>query len=114
MSFDRSNLNTDCYAVIFSYQRSNDLEGYLEMDDATLEEVKAIDGYLGHEVTGDGSEHAIFISYWKDRESIDHWRKNGLHKKAKAKGKTQWYKWYHSIICKVETSNFSQRSQEEK
>ena len=104
---NRENLEAPYYAVIFSYQRSNNLEGYQEMDDATLDLVKTMPGFLGHEVTGNSSEHAIFISYWKDMASIEHWKKNDLHKRAKEKGKTQWYQWYHSQICKVERSSFS-------
>ncbi len=76
------------------------------MDNAALELAQTMPGYLGHEVTGDGNEHSIFISYWKDMPAIENWKKNGLHKRAKAKGKSQWYKWYHYQICKVEQAIF--------
>ena len=104
---DRTKLQTPYYAVIFSYQRSDDLEGYQEMDQITLQLAQSIKGYLGYEVTGDGKEHAIFISYWKDMESIEKWRKNDIHNQAKQKGKTQWYNWYHSQICRVEHSGYN-------
>lgn len=100
-------LQAPYYAVIFSYQRSQDLGGYREMDDKTIELAKTMPGYLGHEFAGDGAVHAIFISYWKDMDSINHWKKNTVHKAAKAKGKTQWYQWYHSQITKVEHNAFN-------
>tara|TARA_Y100000996_G_scaffold404894_1_gene379467 strand:+ start:996 stop:1325 length:330 start_codon:yes stop_codon:yes gene_type:complete len=78
------------YAVIFSYQLSNDLEGYVYMDQKTIDAVVDIPGYLGYDKFGDGNEN-IFISYWEDLESIDIWRKNFLHIEAKKYGK-QWYK----------------------
>ena len=79
-----------CYAVIFSYQLSNDLEGYADMDQKTIDAVVDIPGYLGYDKFGDGNENT-FISYWKDLECIDIWRKNFLHIEAKKHGK-QWYK----------------------
>lgn len=100
-------LDLPCYAVIFSYQRSTNLEGYQEMDNLTLDLAKQSPGFLGYEVTGNGAEHAIFISYWQNMESIDIWRKNPIHIEAKKKGINQWYNWFHSMICKVEHANFS-------
>lgn len=99
---DRKKLPVHCYAVIFSYIRSEDLDGYAEMDEATLQAVQQMDGYLGYEATGEGNRR-IFISYWRDLVSIERWRKNELHRQAKAHG-NQWYSAYHSMICKVEHS----------
>ena len=90
------------YANIFNYQIGSDLEGYASMDELTLELVNEIDGYLGyesHKSQGRGS----FISYWKDKESIDEWRKNQIHQKAKEEGMKRWYKTYHSMLVKVES-----------
>jgi heme-degrading monooxygenase HmoA len=99
---NRNQLQVPYYAVIFSYIRSNELEGYQEMDELTLETVKNFTGYLGYESTGEGNRR-IFISYWKDSESIEAWKNDPLHRLAKSKGK-QWYSAYHSLICKVEHS----------
>ena len=60
------------------------------MDQKTIDAVVDIPGYLGYDKFGDGNENT-FISYWKDLESIDIWRKNFLHIEAKKHGK-QWYK----------------------
>ena len=102
----RRDFKAPYYAVLFSYKRSEKLEGYSEMDEKTLKLVQTMPGYLGHEVAGNGAEHAIFISYWKDMAAIENWKRNTTHKEAKAKGKTQWYEWYHSQIAKVEHSSY--------
>ena len=52
----------------FVYEKSSNLDGYEDMDKKTLEEVKKIDGYLGHEVFGDGHRN-IFLSYWRGSET---------------------------------------------
>lgn len=81
------------------------MEGYAEMDDLTLKLAQETDGFLGyesHKADGRGS----FISYWRDLESIDRWRKNSTHLKAKAEGKKRWYKYYHAMIAKVESAHF--------
>lgn len=93
------------YASIFHYLIGDDLDGYAEMDELTLKLAMEIDGYLGHEshkADGRGS----FISYWRDLDAIDRWRKNATHLQAKAEGIKRWYKYYHSMIAKVESARF--------
>ena len=95
------------YASIFNYLIGDDLEGYAEMDAMTLNLVEQIDGYLGyesHKSEGRGS----FISYWRDLESIDRWRKHQAHQHAKSEGRARWYKYYHAMIAKVESAHFHQ------
>ena len=100
---ERSLIQKDCYAVIFSLERSTDLEGYQAMDDKTIALVKNFEGYLGYESVYNG-DRGIFISYWKSIESIDQWKKDTTHLQAKAMGKV-WYAFYHSMICKIEHVN---------
>ena len=88
-----------CFAVIFSYTLSDNLVGYKEMDQKTIDTVKNIEGYLGHEKFGDGTNN-VFISYWKDKEAINRWKKNTLHLSAKKKG-PDWYKSYRIQITEV-------------
>ena len=93
------------FANVFNYFLSDDLEGYEEMDEITLDQVHEIDGFLGwesHKSQGRGS----FISYWRDKEAIDQWRKDLTHQKAKMKGMKRWYKYYHSMLVKVESAHF--------
>jgi len=83
----------------FIYEKSSNLEGYEEMDRLTLKEVSNNNGYLGHEVFTRDKKN-IFISYWKDFESLEIWKKNSLHIKAKKMGET-WYKSYKIQISKL-------------
>tara|TARA_S200000501_G_C20282940_1_gene508039 strand:+ start:103 stop:294 length:192 start_codon:yes stop_codon:yes gene_type:complete len=46
----------------FVYEKSSNLDDYDEMDKLTLEYVKTIDGYLGHEVYGDGKKISFFFT----------------------------------------------------
>lgn len=88
------------YAVIFSSQRTDISEGYAEMNNRMEELVSDQPGYLGMEHAR--SEIGITISYWKDLESIDGWRKNLEHVEAKKRGREKWYSGYRLRICKVE------------
>lgn len=92
------------YAVIFSSTKSNDLEGFYEMDEKILEIALEQPGFLGYE-TGGQPPHNVFISYWKDLEAIDQWRHNISHKEAKKRGYDQWYDRLLTQICKVEHSH---------
>jgi len=103
---ERDNVKPGCYAVIFSSQKGENLEGYKTMDEKTMELAQQTKGYIGYENVGDGKIHSIFISYWETEESIATWRKNATHLVAKQFGRELWYKWFHSMICKVESSNF--------
>lgn len=91
------------YAVIFCSTRSKNLEGYSQMDEATIEKVKTLDGFLGFENIKNGDD-GIFISYWSDMDSINKWKHNEMHLEAKQKGRSMWYNRILSQICKVEQS----------
>lgn len=90
------------YAVIFASSKSDDLEGYAEMDELTLKLAQEQPGFLGYESAGDNSK-GIFISYWESKEAIEHWRKNATHMMAKSNA-MKWYKRYLSQVCHVESS----------
>lgn len=93
------------YASVFNYTLGEDLEGYAEMDEITLKLAMEMEGFLGyesHKSNGRGS----FISYWKDLDAIDAWRKNSTHLAAKREGMKRWYSYYHAMIMKVESAHF--------
>ena len=86
-------------ASIFNYFLSEQLEGYVEYDDLTLEIAKKMPGYLGYEsFKHDG--RGTFISYWKDMEAVNQWAQHPIHIEAKKRGAT-WYQYYHSMIAEV-------------
>jgi heme-degrading monooxygenase HmoA len=92
------------YAVIFSSEKSETLDGFEEMDEKILKLAIQQEGFLGYESSGNGKEN-IFISYWKNLKAIDAWRHNMQHIEAKELGIKHWYKRYLSQICKVEHSH---------
>ncbi len=103
MPWKKSPPQNNYYAVIFASTKSDNLEGYAEMDELTLKLAQEQPGFLGYETAGD-LKSGIFISYWENMEAINGWRKDSTHLMAKAKA-DQWYKRYLSQICKVEHSH---------
>lgn len=93
----------DFYAVIFSSTKGGELDGYAEMDQQTMALAQQQPGYLGYESLTK-EDRTIFISYWEDKQSIDLWRENSIHRIAKENAR-KWYKRYLSQICKVERSH---------
>ncbi len=91
------------YAVIFASTKSNDIEGYAQMDEQTMTLAQQQPGFLAYESVNNNNK-GIFISYWQSKEAINNWRKNVTHLMAKDKAK-QWYKRYLSQICLVESSH---------
>ena len=92
--------NPPYVASIFNYYLSDDLEGYAEYDELTLNLVKQMPGFLGYESfkhDGRGS----FISYWKDMDAVREWASNPEHIIAKKEGMTRWYRYYHSTLSEV-------------
>jgi len=87
------------YAVIFISEKKDDLAGYEEMNNRAMEGALSMPGCLGYTAVPGN-----FISYWDNMNSINQWRNNATHKEAKEQGVKQWYKYFHSLICKVEHS----------
>lgn len=102
MPFVKPLPKSNFYAVIFSNTKSNNLEGYAEMDEKTMTLAQQQTGYLGYESLTKENQ-TIFISYWETKEAIENWRKNSTHQMAKSNA-TKWYKRYLSQICLVESS----------
>lgn len=88
------------YAVIFISEKNDALSGYEDMNNRTMEGALALPGCLGYSAVPGN-----FVSYWDSMESINTWRNDQTHKEAKLQGKRQWYRYYHSIIAKVECSH---------
>ena len=88
------------YAVIFSSVRSDGDHGYEEMAQKMFELASMQNGFLGFESAR--NDIGITVSYWKDLESIEQWRRNEKHMLAKEKGRSEWYEAYTVRISKVE------------
>ena len=68
----------------------------LQMDDLAKQQP----GYLGIESAR--NDIGITISYWKDLQSIQHWKQQTDHLVAQRKGIDDWYSFYKVRICLVE------------
>ena len=88
------------YAVIFSSIRTKEDNGYSEMAKRMIELASEQNGFLGVETVKE--ELGITVSYWKDLESIKHWKNNAEHSLARKKGKTDWYSSFKIRIAIVE------------
>lgn len=107
MPWKKSPPEKDYYAVIFSSTKSDNLEGYAEMDELTLKLAQEQTGFLGYESVNNNNT-GIFISYWESMDAINNWRKNTTHLMAKSRA-NDWYKRYLSQICKVENSRLFEK-----
>lgn len=87
-------------ASIFNYYLSDQLDGYAEYDQLTIDLAKQMPGFLGYE-SYKHEGRGYFISYWKDREAISEWAKHPIHIEAKKMGKSKWYWYYHSVLADV-------------
>lgn len=88
------------YAVIFTSQRTNVDEGYAAMAERMLALARTQPGFLGVESARDGV--GITVSYWRDLESIRHWKSDLEHQEAQRLGREQWYRAFKTRIARVE------------
>ncbi len=90
------------YAVIFTNQHSNDLNGYDAMGEKMFKMALEQPGCLGAESTRDSEGFGITVSYWKDEESLLRWKAVAEHMAAQKMGIKKWYSKYETRIAKVE------------
>ena len=88
------------YAVIFTSERTDTIDGYSQMAERMAELAQQQPGYLGHESAREGL--GITVSYWDSLEAIKNWKKNTEHLVAQNMGRKEWYANYKTRICKVE------------
>lgn len=88
------------YAVIFTSERTDGDNGYLEMAEEMEKLVSRQQGFLGFESARESL--GITVSYWENLESIRQWKENAEHTEAREKGRNIWYKSFKVRIAKVE------------
>jgi heme-degrading monooxygenase HmoA len=87
------------YVVIFTSTLNEEATGYTQMAQTMEKLVKEQVGFLG--MTSVRDKIGITISYWDSLESINLWRNNEHHQKAKTFGKKEWYADYDITICQI-------------
>jgi len=91
---------TPYVAVIFTTQRSADLEGYAEMAERMDELARQQPGFLGVE-SASTSERGITVSYWADEAASRAWREVAEHLLAQRLGAERWYDAYDLRVATV-------------
>ncbi len=99
------------YAVIFTSQRTEIDEDYSEVGKDLLELASKQPGFLGAESARGADGFGITVSYWNSIESIQAWKQNGLHRIAQDRGRSDWYRWFTTRICRVERHNAFDRAE---
>lgn len=94
------------YAVIFTSIRTLGDNGFGKVGDEIVNIVSKQKGFLGAESVRGEDGFGMTISYWDSLESINAWKNNNPHMKAKEMGKKMWYSKYMIRICKVESDNY--------
>lgn len=97
-------IETPCYAVIFSSRRTHGDRGYQATAQRMEELAQTMPGYLGIESARGADGFGITVSYWRDKESIAAWRSQSDHVLAQQRGKREWYVEYDIRVAKVERS----------
>lgn len=92
------------YAVIFtSVLKEWGVPSYQETANKMGQLVQDVEGFLGVESVRIG-KNGITISYWKNKETIEQWKRNLEHQIAQEKGKSIWYESYQVRVVHVEKS----------
>jgi len=90
-----------CYAVIFTAEMADDLDGYDETA-ARMRQLAALQpGFLGLDSTMEG-KNEITVSYWRSLKNIADWKQNPEHRAAQEQGRKRWYRRFFVRVVKVE------------
>ncbi len=95
------------YAVIFTTIKSDNLDGYQEMNERMFALAQEQKGYLGIESAR--GEIGVSVTYWASLEDIAAWREHAEHKLAQAEGYARWYRSFATRVARVERDNFFER-----
>ncbi len=90
------------YAVIFTSLRTEGDQGYAQTSDEMVALAREQPGYLGMETARGPDGVGITVSYWRDLESIRHWKACSDHLAAQRAGRERWYRAYRVRVCRVE------------
>lgn len=87
--------------VVFTSRKSNDLEGYYEMDARLLEKLQSMPGFLGSESFSNEIGLDVTIARFRTEEDLLSWKSDDEHRFAQNKGQDQWYEYYKVEVCSV-------------
>jgi heme-degrading monooxygenase HmoA len=91
-------------AVIFEVIPNQGKKGeYLDIAASLRPELAHIEGFISIERFQSlvDPDKVLYLSFWKDEESIQQWRNLEMHRRAQAKGRHEVFKDYHLRIAHV-------------
>ncbi|MFC7433657.1 antibiotic biosynthesis monooxygenase family protein [Hydrogenophaga bisanensis] len=104
-------MQSPCYAVIFSSQRTEGDQGYAAMADRMVELARQQPGFLGVESARGADGFGITVSYWATEADIAAWKQQTEHLMAQTLGRERWYAHYSLRVARVERAyGHSQRT----
>lgn len=104
------NDDADCYyAVIFTAEMTQDLEGYEDMARKMRKLVEKQPGYIAMHHSMEGRRE-VTISYWQNLESIKAWKQQPEHRAAQELGRSKWYANYSVQFAKIDKFYKSRQS----
>ena len=73
--------------------------------------VRTFDGYQGEQPCQSETEQGtfVFLSYWRDPESLRLWRNDPAHRRMQQRGRDEFFAWYHVRVAEIERDYGSQR-----
>ena len=95
------------YPVIFTTVKSENQEGYAEMNARMFALAQQQKGYIGIESAK--GEIGLSVTYWETLEDINNWKNHAEHLLAQEKGYSTWYQAFTTRVCLVERDHFYER-----
>ena len=88
-------------------------EDYARMNDELADYVKTMPGFLAVKSFRAEDGERLTIVWWRDRESLQQWRRDMRHMEAKKLGRSKWYEYYKIEIAEIyRQSEFERQSSE--
>ena len=103
-------------AVIFEVQiKDGKLAEYLDIANAIRGELDDLDGFISierYQSLNDPDKY-LSLSFWRDLESVDTWKKNRNHVSAQNTGREYLFKDYRISVCQsVRINNMKNKDEE--
>lgn len=89
-------------AVIFTSQRTKEIDNYSETNDMLEAMAAELPGFIKTEWSRNADGFGISISYWKTMEDARNFKLIPEHLMAQQNGRDKWYEWYNVKVCSVE------------
>ena len=89
-------------AVIFTSQRTDVKDNYLETNDELEKIAATLPGFIKTQSAREPNGFGISVSYWETMEDAKQYKQIPTHLMAQQNGRDIWYEWYDVKVCKVE------------